>query len=136
MPKISAQEATEKWARNSKSAQQDYVAGINRVTVAPGASAAKAADAYMAGVQASVNKWKRNVAAVSLEDWKSKAVNKGAPRIATGVDNAMSKTLQATERNFQMIDSALSGLPPRGDFSQNVQRMVTFATKMHDESNR
>ena len=136
MPKISATEATEKWQRNSKAAQQDYVSGINRVTEAPGAKAAKAEAAYLAGVQQSVNKWKRNVNAVSLDDWKNKAINKGAGRIASGVDAAFDKTLAATDRNFKMIDNALATLGPRGDFQQNVQRMVGFATKMHDEANR
>ena len=117
-------------------ATQDYVAGVNRVTEAPGEAAARQADAYIAGVQSALNKWRRNVAAVSLADWKDRAATIGAPRIAAGVNGAMDKTLKATERNFQNIDNALAGLPPRGTFEQNVQRMTQFVTKLHQESNK
>lgn len=136
MPMISAQEAVDKWSRNTKNAQQDYVAGINRVTEAPGQKAAAAMDAYLQGVQAAANKWRNNVGAVTLEDWRSKAVQKGAPRISAGVDAAMDKTLRATERNFANIEAVLSSLPARGSFQDNVQRSVAFMTGMHDRSNR
>ena len=112
----------------------EYVQGVNRVSTAPGEQAAAQADAYIAGVQAALNKWKRNVASVSLADWKDRAANIGGPRIAAGVNAAMEKTLRATERNFQNIDNALAGLPPRGNFEQNVQRMTQFVTRLHQES--
>tara|TARA_B100000497_G_C7618082_1_gene371301 strand:- start:602 stop:1015 length:414 start_codon:yes stop_codon:yes gene_type:complete len=134
--RITPQESVQKWTTRTQAATGDYVAGINRVTEAPGAAAARQADAYMQGVQNSMNKWKRNVAAVTLDQWKDQAVNVGAGRIAAGVNAAAEKTLRATERNFANIDNALAGLPPRGTFEQNVQRMTQFVTKLHSESQK
>ena len=138
MPRISAQDATTKWAQRTKSSTGEYTRGIERVTEAPGVAAARASDAYLQGVQNSMNKWKRNVAAVSLDDWQRKAITKVAGRIAAGVDASMSSTLQATEQNFANIDRALSSIAstPRGTFENNMQRMVGFATAMHEEANK
>ena len=132
--RLTPQESTQKWMNRTTAAVPEYVQGVNRVSTAPGEKAAAQSDAYIAGVQAALNKWKRNVAAVTLADWKDRAANVGAPRIAAGVNAAMSKTLAATERNFQNIDNALAGLPPRGNFEQNVQRMTQFVTRLHQES--
>jgi len=132
--RLTPQESTQKWMQRTQAAVPEYVQGVNRVSTAPGEQAAAQADAYIAGVQAALNKWKRNVAAVSLADWKDRAANIGGPRIAAGVNAAMEKTLRATERNFQNIDNALAGLPPRGTFDQNVQRMTQFVTRLHQES--
>ena len=134
MPRITPQESVAKWQRRTSASTQDYINGINSVQQSPGESAAKMADVYLANVQASVNKWKRNVASVSLNDWQNAAITLGAPRIATGVNAATAKTLRATERNFQNIDNALAGLPPRGTFEQNMARMNQFVTKLHQES--
>lgn len=132
--RLTPQESTQKWMNRTTAAVPEYVQGVNRVSTAPGEQAAAQADAYIAGVQAALNKWKRNVASVSLADWKDRAANIGGPRIAAGVNAAMEKTLRATERNFQNIDNALAGLPPRGNFEQNVQRMTQFVTRLHQES--
>ena len=134
MPKITPQESVAKWQRRTSAAGNEYISGVNSVSQAPGEQAAKQADVYLANVQAAVNKWKRNVASVSLNEWQNAAVNLGAPRIATGVNAATEKTLRATERNFQNIDNALAGLPPRGTFEQNMARMNQFVTKLHQES--
>ena len=134
MPKITPQESVQKWQQRTAASVNDYISGINRTTVAPGELASRQADVYLANVQANVNKWKRNVGAVSLSDWQQAAINLGAPRIATGVNAATEKTLRATERNFQNIDNALAGLPPRGTFEQNMARMNQFVTKLHQES--
>lgn len=136
MPRITPQESVQKWQQRTAASTQDYVAGINRVQNAPGEMAARQADVYLANVQAAVNKWKRNVASVSLNDWQNAAITLGAPRIASGVNAATEKTLRATERNFQNIDNALAGLPPRGTFEQNMARMNQFVTKLHQESQK
>tara|TARA_B100000470_G_scaffold220172_1_gene208202 strand:- start:938 stop:1348 length:411 start_codon:yes stop_codon:yes gene_type:complete len=134
VPKITPQESVQKWQQRTAAATNSYVDGINRVNSAPGESAARQADVYLANVQSAVNKWKRNVAAVSLNEWQNAAITLGAPRIASGVNAATEKTLRATERNFQNIDNALAGLPPRGTFEQNMARMNQFVTKLHQES--
>jgi hypothetical protein len=136
MPRITPQESVEKWSRRTQAATGDYVSGISAVTESPGTAAARNSEAYIQGVQNSLNKWKRNVAAVTLDQWKNQAINVGAGRIAAGVNAATEKTLRATERNFANIDAALAGLPPRGTFEANLQRMTQFVTKLHAESNK
>ena len=134
MPRITPQESVTKWQQRTAASTQDYIAGVGRVQTSPGELAARQADVYLANVQAAVAKWKRNVAAVSLGDWQNAAINVGAGRIASGVNAATEKTLRATERNFQNIDNAMSGLPPRGTFEQNMARMNQFVTSLHRES--
>jgi hypothetical protein len=59
-------------------------AGIARVQTAPGAQAAAKFDKWMAGIQASAEKWRRNVQNVSLESWKTSATTIGVPRAMEG----------------------------------------------------
>ena len=79
-------------------------------------------------------KWQRAVSGVTLQEWKNAALNKGAGRIAAGVDGAQQKSMQMAEKLLAAVDSAVSqtNAIPRGSFEDNVQRMVTFARAMHD----
>lgn len=79
-----AADVAAKWSRNLQASTQDIIAGVNAVTQAPGAAAARNKDAWAQKVLASKDKWARNVAAVSLEDWKSKMIDVGVGRIAGG----------------------------------------------------
>jgi len=93
MPKLSPAQGAKKWKDRIGAAQQDVVEGINRVTESPMVKSAKAEDKYIANVQKAHASGKRVRAllAVSLEEWKDKAINIGAPRIATGAAAAVPK---------------------------------------------
>lgn len=84
MPKISPEEAASKWSRRLQGATEDIRAGIERVTESPGVAAARKRQKWEAGIQASRDKWERNTRNVTLEDWKSKAIEVGVPRVAAG----------------------------------------------------
>ena len=84
---LSAAEAAEKWQRRASQASGDYASGINRVTEAPGAKAARKKDKWRAGLERAAQEgtWEKRVAAVSLDDWKEAAITKGAQRFSGGV---------------------------------------------------
>lgn len=113
-----------KWAARTQAAVQDYVAGVNAVTQAPGRAAAAQADVWAANVAASKAKFARNTAAVTTEEWKAAAAGKGAQRIPQGVTDAQPKVSQFMTRHLQIVDSVRGSLPPRGSKEQNIQRAV------------
>jgi len=93
MPKLSPQEARDKWSRRMKAAGTDVVSGVNRVKEAPGAKAAAKADKMRTRLMDALDsgKWKERVASVPLEEWRKKMLDKGVGRISAGVDGAAPK---------------------------------------------
>jgi len=89
MPKISASEGADKWARRTKAATADVAAGVDRVTEAPTQAAIAKIDKMMAKFEEAVRSGKveRGLARVTLEDWKQSMKEIGVGRIASGVDN-------------------------------------------------
>lgn len=126
-----AAEAAQKWATNLSAAQPRYVAGVNAVTVAPGALAARAADTWAVNTAAAKPKFARNSAAVSLQEWQQVTANKGAQRLASGAQAAQSKTEAVFAKLFPAIQQAVQSLPPRGDIEANIARSAAFARKMN-----
>lgn len=99
--KRTASEAAERWVRKASQAAQDYRAGVERVTEAPTAKAARAKDLWLARLQeaAQRGKWERALDRVTLADWKRAATEKGAQRYAPGVQAAAGK-MQAFMNEF------------------------------------
>lgn len=130
-----AAEAAQKWATALPAAQQRYVDGVNAVTVAPGALAARAAPVWAANTAAAQAKFARNSAAVSLQAWQQATATKGAQRLSSGAQAAQSKVEAAFSRLFPVIASAVSALPPRGDIEANIARSAQFARTMNKYKN-
>lgn len=117
-----------KWKRNLSAATPDIQAGIQRVTQAPGQAAAAQQAAYLAGVQASADKWKRNVAAVTLESWKADALA-GVNRVAQGAqakEGKMAAFLTEFQPHLETVQAKLRSMP-RGSLEQNLARMLENA---------
>ena len=97
--KVSAAEFAEKHARRLKASLPDIRAGVARVTENPTEKAAAAQDKMIAKLTESVQsgKWARGLRRVTLEEWKSKMIDKGVNRIGAGVDAAMAKTTAFAE---------------------------------------
>lgn len=93
MAKLNSVEFAEKWARRTKGSTADMAAGIAKVTEAPGEKAAKKIGKWIAKLSDPEvqQKWKTNVAAVSLEEWKQSAITLGVQRVAAGVDKSEAK---------------------------------------------
>lgn len=135
MTRVSPQEGLDKWTRRTKAATQDYQTGVQRVSVAPGQKAAAQANLMAQKVQESIStgRWQRAVSAVSLADWQSAALTKGAGRISAGVDGAQNKMAGVLPKLYAAVDASVAeaNKTPRGDLQANITRMVTFATAMN-----
>ncbi len=134
MAKVTPQEYAEKWARRMKGSTEDVRRGIEKVTEAPGQAAARSADAMLAGVTRSVQDgtWARQVARVSLQEWKEKALSKGINRIAAGVDAAQSRQVQMAQDLLAAVDSVADEVRrmPKGTLEDGINRMTAFARGM------
>src|SRR5215469_11980919 len=115
MAKLDAGSVAAKWAARTQAAIPDYTAGVNAVSQPPGRAAAAQADV-----------WAGNVAAVTLEEWKSASTGKGAQRIAQGVTDAQGKMAAFMTTHLQIVDRVKGSLPPRGSKEQNIQRAVAM----------
>lgn len=122
--------AAQKWATNLGGATQRYTDGVNAVTTSPGQLAAQAADRYVAGVQANVQKFAANSAALTLQDWKTASAGKGAQRLASGAQAAQPKIQGVFGQLFPYIEQVRSSLPARGDLEQNIARSSAFQRGM------
>lgn len=74
----------QKWYTNFIASGPSITAGVNAVTVAPGVKAAAAKALWLAKVTASVDKWAKNVSAVSLSQWQQAMLTTGLQRLQTG----------------------------------------------------
>jgi ElaB/YqjD/DUF883 family membrane-anchored ribosome-binding protein len=125
-PKLTAQEAQAKHARNLKAAVNDIAAGVNRVTVAPGVQAAAKAEKMRANLNAAIDsgKWQRRTASVPLADWQKAMTTKGVQRVGTGIDAAAGKTTEFFSQLFDYQTGLMSevGKMPDMTLEDSVQR--------------
>lgn len=127
-----AQQALQNWQNASSRAQSAWTQGIQSTNKDQAALAAAAQPRWLSGVQdaAANNRFANGVTRRGTGYWKSqseaKAGNYGTGYTAGGANfsSAIGKILSA-EANI------VQGLPARGDFNANVQRMVQNATQLH-----
>ena len=125
-------EAAALWAQRLGGATQAYTNGVNAVTVAPGTLAARAGDTWANNTIAAKPRFIKNSQDVPLGVWQAAAVNKGAPRLASGAQAALPKMEAALTRVFGWINQVKGSLPPRGDIEANINRAGAFARGMHN----
>lgn len=130
------QQIAEKWQRRMAGATQDYTEGIDSVTVAPGEMAAQRMNAYVDGVQraASSGRTERAMRSVSLAEWKAKAKEKGAQRLASGATAAVGKvrdTMQTLMSNIEDVRGELASMP-RDTPEQRMQYSMAWQRAMHE----
>jgi len=134
MAKLTASEFAEKHNRRLKSAAPDIRTGIEKVTESPTKKAAQSIDKMR-------TKWLEKVddgtiakrlSAVTLEDWKSKALNVGIGRIAAGIDAAQGKVVAFAEKLLPAIDAAQAKVKsmPSLTLEDNINRMTTMVREM------
>jgi hypothetical protein len=134
MSKLTAQQLVEKQIRNTKAAITDYKEGVNRVQVAPGVQAAKKKDKMQMNLNAALDsgKWERNVASVSLEEWKTQASNKGANRIGAGLDGSRDKSIAVFEKILAYQDRVVAEISAMPDLTpeDREQRALVMMRRM------
>lgn len=122
-------QAAGKWASRLAQAASDGTieAGVQAVTVSPGASAARQADVWAQNTIAAKSTWQKNVN-IPLDQWKSDMLTKGKDRIGSGAQAAQPKMANFLTKLAPVVNNAKASLPPRGTYEQNKAR----ATKMMD----
>jgi len=126
--RVNPSQATEKWVSRLSGATQEIAAGVQRVQTAPGMLAAAKYQKWLTAVQEGANKWRRNVAAVSLQDWQHLMTNVGIPRIAQGAQAKKGKFEHFASEFFPHLERGLSTVHamPDTSFEDRVQRAVAM----------
>lgn len=136
MARLTATQYQEKHARRLTQSVQDVKDGIDRVTVNPCEKAAAKQEKMLANLTASVQdgRWAAGLKRVSLEQWKDKAKNIGAGRIAAGIAGAKQKVVDFAEQLLPHIDSGVDKVKGMADITleDNINRMTTFVRHMAD----
>lgn len=125
-----AQQAASKWLSGMQQSADAVKEGVQAVTVAPGAAAARQADVWASQTAAAKAKFARNVGRVSLGDWQAAMIQKGAPRIAEGATTAQPKVEAFMSKFLPAVAAAVASLPPRGNLETNIARSAAFQRKM------
>jgi hypothetical protein len=100
MSRLPVSAIVDKWVRNTSNATEALKAGVQAVTESPTEAAARAADRYVMGVQNAVSSgaYAAGLRRVSLDDWKTAMLTKGAARISQGVTSARPKMVAFMEK--------------------------------------
>lgn len=131
-----ADEVGAKWLRNIQAAQPEMTAGVQRVTVAPGVSAAAKAQKWINSLQdpAVQDKWKRNVSNVSLQQWQSAMTTYGINRVSQGAQEKLPKFVTAMNSLLPFIDNLASQVRnmPDNTYADREQRMLAQVRGMRN----
>jgi len=134
MARLTPAEFQEKHARRLTAAVEDVRKGIDRVTVNPCELAAAKQEKMRANLNAAIDdgRWAAGLKRVSLAEWKDKAKNVGAGRIASGINAAKAKVIAFAEELLPHIDAGQSKLTTMADITleDNIARMTTFIRHM------
>ena len=134
MAKLTAEEFQEKHARRLKASIPDIEKGIQRVTVSPTEKAAAKVEKMRVNILKSIDDgtWQRRLRAVTLDEWKQKAISKGVPHIAAGIDAAAEKVKDFASQLLPYIDKVKADVDKLPDLTleDSINRMATFTRGM------
>lgn len=128
------QSVAEKYVRRTTGAVQDMVNGVNAVTVSPTVKAVEKKDKLTQNWNAAMTsgKWERGMKRVTLDDWKKSMIEKGAPRVAAGVQAAAGKMTDFFAELIPFQDAAKAEIERMSDLTleDSIQRMNAWTRKM------
>lgn len=126
--RVTPQQATDKWVTRLSGATQEIQQGVQNVQRAPGLAAAEKHQKWLQAVQEGANKWRRNVASVSLESWQRSMVNVGVPRIAQGAQQKRDKVQAFAEEFFPHLERGVAAVErmPDTTFEDRIQKAVAM----------
>ena len=96
-----------RWVQGLQGATERMRQGAEAVTQSPGALAARRRQEWLARLQASQEKWAKNVSRVTADEWRRAYVEKGLPRVASGAQAAQGKYADFAQR-FYPVASQVS----------------------------
>ena len=109
-----------------------YTAGVQKADWLTPAKSDAAERNYADGVGKAVaaKTRQRKISALSNEDWKNAAVNKGAPIIGQRIQGALDKWSANWSPLYAKVQSAVSALPPSTtDFMANINSRLIPTVK-------
>lgn len=128
------EEMAEKWNRRIKAAGPDIRRGIEGVEESPTLAAAAKVEKFRTKLLDSIDngKWEAGLRRVSLEEWRSAALNKGLPRISAGADEALPKVREFAEEILPHIARGQTEVAKMPDFTieDSIARVGTFIRHM------
>jgi len=101
--------------------------GVARVTKAPGADAAAKFDKWLSGIQANAEKWRRNVAAVPLDQWQSAMTNIGIPRVGEGASKKAGKYQAFAADFYPFLANAMARVNAMPDNTYEARKAKSAA---------
>jgi len=140
MARLTPKEYQEKHARRLKAAVDDMRKGVERLTESPTKAAAAKADKMRTNILAAIDsgKWAAGLNRVTLDEWKTKMIEKGVGRVAAGIDAASDKVEAFASELLPHIDSGVSKIKSMPDVTleDNINRMTQFIRHMAEFKRR
>lgn len=132
--RVTPAEFQEKHARRLKASLTDMRTGVEKVTEAPGAKAAAKQDKMLANLTAKVvdGTWAARLKKVTLEEWRTKMIDKGLPRVSGGIDAAAAKVTDFASQLLPAVDAASRKVATMPDLTleDSIARMNSFVRDM------
>lgn len=130
--RVTPEEAGANWVTGMTNAGPKIQAGIARVTVAPGAKAAQAADKWLASVTQAKDRFAKGAGAVTLEDWRA-AVTASVGNVGAGAQRKQTKYVAKVTPVFAQLASVVSRIDqmPSTTYEQRKQRAIALMDGMH-----
>lgn len=137
MPKVTATEFAEKWAKRLKAATAEMAAGADKVTEAPSQKAIAKQEKLLANLIKAIEDgiWAGQLGKVTLSDWKKAFKEKGVPRVSKGVDESAPKMREFGNWLLSRVEAGkgkIEGMPDL-TLDDKINRMVTFIRHMAEE---
>lgn len=137
MPRITPTEGAEKLISNARAAAPRIAAQVAKVTKAPTLAAVEKLDKMQLKFNEAIasGKVERGLRRVGLEEWKDAMINKGVPRIASGLEASRSK-IEAFNTEFypflERVEAEVAAMPDTNledsiaRMTHNVRRIAEF----------
>lgn len=140
MARVTAQQWLQDWGNGLSGAGARIKAGVQRVNVAPGVSAAAKEQQMLNGVTQAITsgRWSRKVQEVSLQQWQDSMANKGVANIGAGVSQAQKNKVGQITKMLADNDAAVQAVAnmPTDTIDQRMAKAVAFMRARTEAANR
>lgn len=135
--KMTPDEVTAKWSQKGQASTQDYVAGVGRVSEAPGKKAGAKSEKWAKNTAAAKDRFKSQVEKVSLNDWQEKTASKGGARYAGGIAAAEDKHRRYAAFQIEYakrLKAHLANMPDTTEAEREARMLAAFRFSKRPEN--
>jgi len=127
-------QVAEKWSRRLSGATEDIRQGIEQLAESPAQKAVQKKEKLKARWLEAIDggKWETALSKVSLEEWKTKVLNKGLARLPQGVEDARPKMEDFMSQLIPYVENVkrkVDAMPDR-TLEDRINKMVAFVREM------